>query len=60
MPEKGGKFSYSVKIQGNKILVLSQFKISKNLFLPTEYQALKEFYNIVVAKQSEQVVLKKI
>jgi len=59
LPEKGGQFSYSVKIQGTKILVLSQFKINKNLFLPTEYQALKEFYNIVAAKQTEQVVLKK-
>ncbi len=59
LPEKGGQFSYSVKVQGGKIMVLSQFKINKNLFLPTEYQALKEFYNIVVAKQAEQIVLKK-
>lgn len=60
LPEKGGKFSYSTKIQGNKIIVSSQFKLNKNFFLPTEYQSLKEFYNIVVAKHSEQVVLKKI
>jgi len=59
LPEKGGQFSYSVKVQGDKIMVLSQFKIYKNLFLPEEYQALKEFYNIVVNKHAEQVVLKK-
>ena len=59
LPEKGGQFSYSVKVQGDKIMVLSQFKINKNLFLPEEYQALKEFYNIVINKHAEQVVLKK-
>ncbi len=59
LPDKGGQFSYSVKIQGDKIMVLSQFKIHKNLFLPEEYQALKEFYNIIINKHSEQVVLKK-
>jgi len=59
LPNKSGQFSYSVKIQGDKIMVLSQFKIYKNLFLPEEYQALKEFYNIIIDKHSEQVVLKK-
>ena len=59
LPEKGGKFSYTVKVQGNKINILSQFRINKNLFLPAEYPVLKEFYNIVVAKHSEQIVLKK-
>ncbi len=59
LPEKGGQFSYSVKVQGGKIMVLSQFKINKHLFLPTEYQALKEFYGLIVAKQAEQIVLKK-
>lgn len=59
LPQTGGQFSYSVKEQGGKIVVLSQFKINKNLFLPTEYQALKEFYNQIVEKQSEQVVLRK-
>ena len=59
LPEKGGNFNYSLKKQGNKIILLSQFKINKHLFLPNEYPALKEFYNLVVAKQAEQVVLKK-
>lgn len=60
LPEKSGTFNYSVKSQGGKLIVLSQFKTNKNLFLPTEYPALKEFYNIVVAKHAEQVVLKKV
>lgn len=59
LPEKSGQFSYSVKTQAGKIILLSQFKTNKNLFLPSEYPALKEFYNIVIAKHAEQVVLKK-
>jgi len=59
LPEKGGSFSYSIKVQGGKIMVLSQFKILKHQFLPEEYQALKEFYNIIIDKHAEQIVLKK-
>ena len=59
LPENSGMFSYTVKVQGGKIMALSQFKINKNLFLPEEYPSLKEFYNIMIAKHSEQVVLKK-
>ena len=60
MPEKSGNFNYTAKVQGNKLTIVSQFKINKNLFLPTEYQSLKAFYNIVIEKHSEQIVLKKL
>ncbi|MEM6316498.1 MAG: DUF3857 domain-containing protein [Bacteroidota bacterium] len=60
LPEKGGTFSYSARVQNGKIMVISQFKINKNRFLPNEYLQLKEFYNIVIAKHAEQVVLRKV
>lgn len=57
---KGGSFIYKVAQAGNIVSLSMRFNIDKTLFLPTEYKILKDFYDIVVAKQSEQIVLKKI
>lgn len=59
LPENGGKFIYSTTVIGNTINFTSQLSITKNLILPTNYPLLREFYSVVVAKQAEQIVLKK-
>jgi hypothetical protein len=33
--------------------------VGRSLFVQDEYVNLREFYNLVVAKQAEQIVLKK-
>jgi hypothetical protein len=59
LPEGAGKYMYSCTLVGNTISVVSNFQISRNIFVQTEYPNLREFYNHVVAKQAEQIVLKK-
>jgi Domain of Unknown Function with PDB structure (DUF3857)/Transglutaminase-like superfamily len=59
LPGSGGKFSYSLTPMGNFINVMCSFQINRQIFIQTEYPALREFYNLVVAKQAEQIVLKK-
>lgn len=59
LPEGAGKFAYSCTLVGNTISVVSNFQISRNIFVQHEYPNLREFYNYVVAKQAEQIVLKK-
>lgn len=59
LPGNAAKFAYSVTSTGNTINVMSSFQINKSLFLQTDYPNLREFYNQVVAKQTEQIVLKK-
>lgn len=59
LPEKGGRFVYSVKQVGDFIQMTNQFKLSKHQFLWDSYPHLKEFYNLIVEKHGEQVVLKK-
>jgi hypothetical protein len=54
-----GKFSYSVTQTGNRITVVSSIQISNRLFMQDEYPSLREFYNRVVAKHAEQIVLKR-
>lgn len=60
LPEKSGQFMYSASQNGNKIMVVSRFKINKRTFLFNEYPNLKEFYNLIVAKQAEMLVLKRM
>jgi hypothetical protein len=59
LPGNAAKFSYSVTQTGNILNVVSMLQINKSLFVQDEYLHLREFYNQVVAKQAEQIVLKK-
>lgn len=59
LPAKAGRYTYSVTQNGNQLNILSNFQMNKSLFVQTEYPDLREFYNQVVAKQTEQIVLKK-
>ncbi|MFC6996680.1 DUF3857 domain-containing protein [Rufibacter roseus] len=59
LPENGGKFTYMLQANGNKIQVLSKLTISKPIFYANEYEYLKQFYTQVVAKHAEQIVLRK-
>jgi hypothetical protein len=59
LPSNGGKFVYSASQMGSTINFVSQFIINKSVFTAEEYPHLREFYNLVVAKQAEQIVLKK-
>lgn len=59
LPNNAGRFNYSVSVNGNVISVTSQLKISKTLFVQNEYPYLKAFYDKMVDKLQEQIVLKK-
>ncbi|WP_299756652.1 DUF3857 domain-containing protein [uncultured Pontibacter sp.] len=60
LPENGGRFMYMVQQQGNSVQVMSKVSINKPVFYAPEYAYLKEFYNQIIAKHAEQIVLKKI
>lgn len=59
MPDNAARYLYNVSQSGNMIAVTSMFHINKSLFTQLEYPYLREFYNQIVAKQAEQIVLKK-
>lgn len=59
LPSNAGKYFYSSTVTGSTITITSSLSISKSLFTQEEYPNLREFYNQVVAKQAEQIVLKK-
>jgi hypothetical protein len=59
LPNKGGTFIYQVTKDGDKISVSFSFSIDKPIFLPEEYPVLKTFYDMIINKQGEQIILKK-
>ncbi len=60
MEGKGGQFNYVVTQVGNDIVLKLSISIDKALFVPSEYQILKDFYDLIITKEGEQIVLKKI
>lgn len=60
LPGNAARYIYNISAaQGDWITITSSFQINRNIFLQDEYPNLREFYNQVVAKQAEQIVLKK-
>lgn len=59
MPENTAKYTYNVSQTGDVLMVTSNLQINNSLFSQDEYPNLREFYSQVVAKQAEQIVLKK-
>ena len=59
LPEGGGRFVYTVSQSGNKITIISRLNIRKKSFMSLEYGTLKAFFDQLIAKHNEQIVLKK-
>ncbi len=60
LPENAASFLCKSLFSGDRISITYKFIINKVLILPTEYADLREFYNQVITKHAEPVVLKKI
>ncbi|MEQ8473436.1 MAG: DUF3857 domain-containing protein [Marinoscillum sp.] len=59
LPDKAGRFLYSVNQMGNTLNIMSTFKLDRTDFSAQDYPMLKQFYQIVADKNNEMVVIKK-
>lgn len=57
--ETDGLFQYLIQQSGNSIQFRCRLKLNKATFAPEEYESLRQFYDMVVKKESEQIVLKR-
>lgn len=57
--ENHGMFEYRLSQSGNSISFRSRIKLARAYYHPEEYEMLREFFNLVVKKQAEQIVFKK-
>ncbi|MEM9141550.1 MAG: DUF3857 domain-containing protein [Bacteroidota bacterium] len=60
LPEDMGSFLYRTSFHGGKLQLVVDLKIKTAIISPTHYASLKEFYKMIVEKESEKVVLSKI
>ena len=54
-----GQFEYRISESGGAISLRSRIILRRAYYLPDEYEILREFFNIIVKKHNEQIVLKK-
>lgn len=57
--EGEGYFEYMITRSENMISMRSRIKMQRATFQPEEYEILREFFNMIVSKQKEQIVFKK-
>ncbi|HEY0750922.1 MAG TPA: DUF3858 domain-containing protein, partial [Chitinophagaceae bacterium] len=55
-----GMFEYLIAKSGNSVSLRSRIQLARANFLPEEYEILRQFFGMIVAKQKEQIVLKKV
>ncbi len=59
LPNEGGVFVYNFTQMDNFIHVSSSIFLNQTLFLPSEYENLKRFFDLVVKKHREGIVIAK-
>ena len=52
-------FEYRISESVGTISLRSRITIKRTVFMPEEYEVLREFFNLIVKKQNEQIVFKK-
>lgn len=59
LPGNAARYTYSASQTGNVINITRTLTINRTLFTQDEYPNLREFYNLIVAKEAETIVIKK-
>ncbi|MBO3273175.1 DUF3857 domain-containing protein [Hymenobacter defluvii] len=59
LPDNGGRFIYSISPGENSLQIMTRMNLRKTVYSAEEYAALRDFYSRLLAKQAEQIVLKK-
>ncbi len=60
LPDGLGSFRYNIVPRDNQVDVMVNFEIKSSTIAPMYYPYLKEFFNQMIAKEAEQLVLSKI
>ncbi len=59
LPDNSAYFFYQLSAFANTIQCSFKYGINKSVFLEDEYQNIKEFFNQIIAKHAEPVILKR-
>ncbi len=59
LKDNSAYFMYEVAVMDKNVKITTKFGINKAMFLPEDYSDLREFYNQVIKKQYEPIILKR-
>ncbi|UYZ61408.1 DUF3857 and transglutaminase domain-containing protein [Hymenobacter weizhouensis] len=59
LPEGGGRFTYAVQPGNGTVQIVSRMSLARPFYSAEEYANLREFFARLMAKQGEQLVIKK-
>jgi hypothetical protein len=57
LPNDGGSFLFAVLQNGNEIQVVSKVRLEQTYFKVEEYEILRQFVDLIIEKQKEQIIL---
>ncbi|HKB43797.1 MAG TPA: DUF3858 domain-containing protein, partial [Chitinophagaceae bacterium] len=57
--EGDGRFEYRISEAEGTISMRSRIELKRTYYAPDEYEMLREFFDLIVKKHNEQIVLKK-
>ena len=60
LPGNTGSANYSVTVANNDLVIVQRLRMNKSEYTAEEYPYIREFHAQLVAKQAEQIVLKKL
>jgi transglutaminase-like putative cysteine protease len=58
--DKSAHLRYLVQLNGNRLQIVHSWGVDKTFYPADSFKELKEFYALLVSKQDEQIVLKKV
>lgn len=60
LPNNGGSFTYSCSVNGQQISIVTKVRLDQTYYNVLEYPLLREFVDMIINKEQEQIVLKKL
>jgi hypothetical protein len=60
LPDNDATATITYSFSGNILLVRYVLQINKLLFLPDEYESLREFYSQIIKTQAKPIILKQV
>ena len=60
LPNNAGSFTYNVLEMGDILHFTSSIQINQTTFPPEAYESIRSFFDYVVSKHQEDIILKKI
>lgn len=60
LPEGKGRYILSASTVGGTIVLVCKMQLNRDMYIPSDYLILKQFFEQIVSKSNEKIVLKKV